>query len=81
MVWLPLASRTSLTERPLAALQELARDRNLRGAPRQVDADLGERQYTAALRNESWRKIYGTKRWKDTRRRALIRVGRACQFV
>jgi hypothetical protein len=31
------------------------------------------------LANEPWRKLYGTRRWKDTRRRTLIRVGRICE--
>lgn len=32
------------------------------------------------LANEPWRKVYGTKRWKDTRRRTLIRAGRMCEL-
>ncbi len=31
------------------------------------------------LANEPWRKLYGTRRWKDARRRTLIRGGRTCQ--
>ncbi len=31
------------------------------------------------LAKEPWRRLYGTKRWKDTRSRTLIRIGRICE--
>ena len=31
------------------------------------------------LKQEPWRKVYGSRRWKDTRKRAIARAGRMCE--